>query len=219
MKLVAKGNTAEIMEYEGGLICKLFAEGYPEDAVRHEFRNARTVFGLGIHAPAAHELVMIGSRDGILYDRVMGEDLLILLQRANPAERVNWMTRFCKFHKEILRYRTEALMDYRDFLRMLAENAPEMTEKIDRLPDGNHLLHGDYHPGNVMVDVNGALWLIDMMNVCRGPAEYDVARTYFLLGVDEAIQKSYLNFMNYGYDEIRPYLDVIIPLREKEMNQ
>lgn len=219
MKLIAKGNTAEIMVYEGGLICKLFVEGYPGAAVRREFRNAKTVLALGIQTPVAHELVGTRNREGILYDRVMGEDLLTLLQRVDPEERAYWMTRFCKFHKEILSHNTETLMDYRDFLRMLAENSPEMIKKIDRLPDGTHLLHGDYHPGNVMVDTKGALCLIDMMNVCRGPAEYDVARTYFLLGVDKAIQKSYLDLMGYAYATIQPYLDVIAKLREKELKK
>lgn len=68
-------------------------------------------------------------------------------------------------------------MDYREFLLMFADS-PETVAQIHELSDGNCLLHGDYHPANVLVGKDGQLFLIDMMNVCKGPAVYDVARTY-----------------------------------------
>ncbi|MBR4082721.1 MAG: hypothetical protein IKK33_00395 [Lachnospiraceae bacterium] len=39
MKLIAKGNTAEIYEYGENRICILFYPGYLKEYVRHEFCN------------------------------------------------------------------------------------------------------------------------------------------------------------------------------------
>ena len=70
-----------------------------------------------------------------------------------------------------------------------------------------------------MLDENDKAVLIDMMNVCKGTALYDVARTYFLLSCDKKIQSQYLEKMGYSIKEIAPYLDVIIAIREAEMKK
>ena len=107
-------------------------------------------------------------------------------------------------------------MSYKDFLKMFATDK-ETIAKIELLPDDNCLIHGDFHLGNVLVDKDDNLVLIDMMNVCKGPALYDVARTYFLLGNDTVIQSKYIERMGYTLEDIMPYLDVILAVRDKEM--
>ena len=37
MRLLAKGNTAEILEQDEKLVCKLFNSGYPKIYIEHEF--------------------------------------------------------------------------------------------------------------------------------------------------------------------------------------
>lgn len=91
--------------------------------------------------------------------------------------------------------------------------------KINELEEGNCLLHGDFHPANIMVDEKGQLILIDMMNICKGPAIYDVARTYFLLGNNKELQNRYLKLMRYRLQDIRPYLEVILQIRENEIKK
>ena len=43
IKLIAKGNTAEVQDYEDNKICKLFYSGYSEDAIRREYNNAQII--------------------------------------------------------------------------------------------------------------------------------------------------------------------------------
>lgn len=100
---------------------------------------------------------------------------------------------------------------------MFAADSVEVTEKINELENGNCLLHGDFHPANIMVDEDNQLILIDMMNICKGPAIYDVARTYFLLENDKRLQNKYLELMGYDMKDIMPYLEVILLIRENEM--
>ena len=56
-----------------------------------------------------------------------------------------------------------------------------------------------------------------MMNVCKGPIIYDIARTYFLLGYNQIFQERYLSLMGCNIEEIKPYLEVISLVRENEM--
>lgn len=218
MELIASGNTAEIFQHSDRLVCKLFHEGYPRMYVEHEFDNAGKVFRLGIKTPAAHEIVCIGGRYGIVYDQVVGDVLAMKLREENESEQDGWMTRFVDFHRALLGHEIDWGMDYRDFLRLFAADSEEILAVIDELDAGNCLLHGDFHPENVMVGEEGRLFLIDMMNVCRGPELYDVARTYFLLAGDRKLQTRYLELMGYEWEAVRPYLRVILMIRGNESN-
>ena len=77
--------------------------------------------------------------------------------------------------------------------------------------------HHDFHPANLMLNSDNQLVVIDMMNICKGPAIYDVARTYYLLGNDRKVQEQYLNLMGYEAKDLNSYLEVISLTRENEL--
>ena len=58
------------------------------------------------------------------------------------------------------------------------------------------------------------------MNVCLGPKEYDVARTYVLLTENNPAAKEigeiYLSLMGMSFTQIEPFLEAIYFCREKE---
>ena len=217
MKLLAKGNTAEIYEYGDNLVCKMFYPNYPAEYIEHEFTNANLVWKLGIRTPKAHEIIKEDNRQGIVFDRVFGEELSTRFFSANEMEKDLLLDRFVGFHKQLMQYYIDEAISYKDFLRMLSSD-DETNSKISALEDRNCFIHGDFHLNNVLVDDNNDFVLIDMMNVCKGTKLYDVARTYFLLSYDKSIQAKYLEKMGCSVQDIRPYLDVIQEVRAKELN-
>mgnify|MGYP003307758791 CR=1 FL=1 len=202
----------------GKRICKLFYPGYLKEYVRHEFRNATEAKALGIRTPQAHEINVLDGREGIVYDRIIGEELSYRMKMSGETWVSVWMDKFVGFHKQLLQYKTNDAMNYKDFLKMFGTDK-ETIAKIDLLPDDNCFIHGDFHLGNVMIDEFDDLVLVDMMNVCKGPALYDIARTYFLLSYDINVQNEYLERMGYTLESIMPYLDVILSIRENEMKR
>ena len=217
MKLISKGNTAEIFENGDNLVCKLFYSGYPKLYIEHELDNAKAVFQLGLKTPRAYNLICVDGRDGIVYDKVIGETLSSKMHHASEEELMVWTYRFADIHKELLGHHIDNVMDYKGFLKMFAKDSVEVIAKINELEDGDCLLHGDFHPANIMVDTDDQLILIDMMNVCKGPAMYDIARTYFLLEKDKRLQNRYLELMGYELKDVMPYLEVILLIGENEM--
>lgn len=109
----------------------------------------------------------------------------------------------------------------------------DIYNEIAALSNGNCLCHGDYHPGNVLVDTNGKVLVIDFMNVCHGPWQYDVARTYVLISegdiskeihnreelvyMQKQISDIYLKKLNVSYNEIREYVSIIQKCRQYEL--
>ena len=50
-RILGKGNTAEVIEYGIGKVCKLFNEGYPREYAELEFQNAKVMKKEGISVP------------------------------------------------------------------------------------------------------------------------------------------------------------------------
>ncbi len=85
------------------------------------------------------------------------------------------------------------------------------------LPDGDCLLHGDFHPGNILVMPDKTPVVIDFMNVCCGSALYDIARTYFLIKQCEGdLARQYLKRINTQENDIEEYLNIIELCRKYE---
>ena len=225
--MVGVGNTAEVFDYGEGMVCKLFYQGYPKEAVEREYRNAMEVERLGLPVPKIFELVENEGRTGIVYEKIAGKSMLeCLLENLNEAEA--YLEQFVRLQQEWLQNRaerTDSVLSYKDYLKLFIrgmgqEDRMPLCEEINALPEGELLLHGDFHPGNVMVTPERRLVVIDFMNVCRGPALYDIARTYALLEEkDEAFGSAYLTTMEVSEEEIEPFYTIIKKCRRYEVSE
>ena len=222
--MVGVGNTAEVFDYGDGKVCKLFYQGYPRDAVEREYRNAKEAERMGLPVPKVFDLVEAGGRAGIVYEKIAGKSMLECLLE-NPNEAETYLEQFVRLQQEWLQKTTEqsdSVLFYKDFLKSLlkgTEQEGEMSlcEEINALPEDDVLLHGDFHPGNIMITPEHRFVVIDFMNVCRGPALYEIARTYALLTEkDEAFGKAYLLKAEVSETELAPFCKVIEKCRKYE---
>lgn len=160
------------------------------------------------------------------------------MEKLFHGEDVNFLVnQIADLHKKILEYNTCEVMSYKEFLQLCIGEKTNLNvdiyNEIEALPTGNYLCHGDYHPGNVLVDTNGKVLVIDFMNVCHGPWQYDVARTYVLISegdipkeihnreelvyMQKQIADIYLKKINVSYNEIREYVSIIQKCRQYEL--
>ena len=224
MKLIAKGNTAEVFDYAKGMVCKLFYLGYPVKGVKKEFQNAKLLYDLKLPVPKCYEQVYIKNRHGLIYEKIEGTDLFNDLMNQDKYGVV--LSILTNTHKELLQHECKLLPSYKDFIRnTISDRYKDLISFLDDLLDGNTLCHGDFHPGNLMMDKDGGVKVIDFMNLCRGPREYDIARTYYLVGLSklpeemkgidefqmmrERFAKDYLQEMCVDIQDIIPYLSVL----------
>lgn len=211
---IRQGNTAEVFDYGGKKVCKLFYQGIPYEYVQQEYENARKLLKLGIRVPEVFELVSRTGRYGIIYEKIDGLPMWELIDREHI-----WET-FIAEHKKLLDNSIGGLISYKDFLIAMIRGyngdiSGNIIKEILDLPNGNFVLHGDYHPDNVMITATGEAVIIDLLNVCCGPKEYDVARTFFLLE-NEKWQGRYLEGMGYCIEDIECYLKIIKKTRKYE---
>lgn len=236
MKKIAQGNTAEVYEYTATTICKLFKENYSKTVAEMEYNNARMLHRITKLSPTCHELVCIDGRVGLIYDKLQGNDLLQeAAEDFSDTNRIlGILDELVDMHKRLLSYEMEQGNSYKSFLSCLVPSRSseyaQIMQQIEALPDGNTLCHGDFHPGNLWRNKDGSLSIIDSLTVCRGPKEYDIARTYFLLTEEweneEAILplkkylgEVYLEKMGYNTAMLEDYLRVITACRKYELGK
>lgn len=186
---IAEGRTAEIFLWNDRHILKLYRDWCPPDWVDYEARIARAVYDAGVPSPAAGEIVEVDGRRGLIYERLEG---ISMLQEINtrPWLLLKQARSLAELHVKVHQQSISGLPLYKDRLRYDIRNTPHLEEdlrskaltRLESLPAGTNLCHGDYHPGNVLITKNGPV-VIDWMTASAGSPWTDVARTSLLLSI------------------------------------
>jgi uncharacterized protein (TIGR02172 family) len=186
---IAQGRTAEIFLWDDNHVLKLYLDWCPSNWVEYESRIAHAVHEAGIPTPAAGEIVEINGRRGLIYERVEGISMLQDLN-SHPWTLVKHARSLAELQIKIHRQSIPGLPSYKEQLQHAISRTPYLSEvlrdrslhRLEDLPDGESLCHGDYHPGNIILTGNGPL-VIDWMTACSGCHWADVARTGLLLTI------------------------------------
>ncbi len=185
--LIGTGRTADVLAWGDDRIIKLYQDWMSAIAIQREFTITRLAREAGLPVPAAEELVEVDGRLGIVFERVQGISMLEALE-ARPWD-IFSMSRLlgelhAKIHVSLLP--TNSYTQHQQIERGIgwAKDLSEMEKQtildlLTRLPAGNVVCHGDFHPDNVLMSDHGPV-IIDWMTGTRGHPLGDVARTALL---------------------------------------
>jgi uncharacterized protein (TIGR02172 family) len=190
-KLIGQGRTAEIYAWDDSQALKLYYAGWPVSWVEHEAQVSRAVAATGLPVPATGKVLEVDGRFGVLFERIAGPSLLRQFS-SKPWTVAQSLRMFTDLHLTMHTQLVTGLPSQREQLTHLIHEAsllPEgireaALERLEQLPDGHALCHGDYHPDNVLMTQGGPV-IIDWGSASSGHPLADVARTELLLGVGE----------------------------------
>jgi aminoglycoside phosphotransferase (APT) family kinase protein len=185
-ELIANGRTAEVFAWGDGAVLKLFRPGMPEGIAGFEARVAAVVEAAGLPAPRLLDQVTVDGRAGLVYERLTGRSMLDEIGR-RPTSVGSQARSLARLHVRANAVAGAGLPDHKERLRdaIGAASLPEdvadrAIERLEALPSGSAVLHGDLHPGNVVLATGGPE-IIDWMTVTCGDPAADVARSIFLV--------------------------------------
>jgi len=187
--LIAQGRTAEVYAWGEGQILKLYLSWCPANWAEYEARVARAIAQAGIPCPAVGEIVDVRGRCGILYERISGVSMLKDMS-LHPWLLLKHARNLASLQAQFASVKVPELVSYREALGRAIGRAPHLTEalrekalaRLETLPDGQTLCHGDFHPDNVIISPSGPV-VIDWMTAVSGSPWADVARSSMILRI------------------------------------
>jgi tRNA A-37 threonylcarbamoyl transferase component Bud32 len=187
-KPLACGRTADIYAWEDGCVLKLFHNWFDIENIRFEQRMARQVHAAGLPVPVVGELLKANGRNGLVYERVVGQNMWDILEK-RPWLVFSLARKTAELHAWV--HATNIKSDFPPQRRRLenklrsADSLPDRLKKesltaLSSLPDGNSICHGDFHPGNILLSLDRAV-VIDWIDASRGNPLADFARSSIII--------------------------------------
>ena len=186
--LIAAGRTSDVYEYGVGSVVKVPGPQVPAHWSAMEAQYTAAVRQLGAPSPDVRDLVEIDGRQAIVFERIDGESMWQLMLTA-PADAPALSRELAAIHRQILSTGmphgvpsvTDRTCGKIDEAEVLSADDREAAKQIVRdLPRGAALLHGDLHPGNVLMGRAGPV-VIDWFDAAIGHPIADVVRTSLLI--------------------------------------
>jgi thiamine kinase len=186
LQRIDEGRTAEIFVWDEGRVLKLYRAEFPREWADWEAKTTRAVSAAGVPAPHIFEVLDVEGRRGIIMERVSGPSMFAALL-ANLFSAVKHARLLAQLHAQMHECAVPDLRSQHESLRQRIQEAKVSPviqaaawQRLDRLPAGTALCHGDFHPANVVLTAHGPR-ILDWPTAMSGNPLGDVARTSLIL--------------------------------------
>lgn len=175
-------------EYGVGAVIKVPRPSVPPTWPAREARYTAAVRDLGAPAPEVLGVVQVDGRDAVVFERIVGPSMWEVL-RDNPADGAALGRELAAVHRQVLHAGLPVglvgIVDrmsqkVQEVVRFSPAERNEAVLTIEGLPRGAALLHGDLHPGNVLMSSSGPA-VIDWFDAAIGHPVADVMRSSLLI--------------------------------------
>lgn len=190
-KVIGQGGHGTIYQIGEDTIVKVYRDHSPLKIIENERQYARNAFVNGIPTAIAYDIIETEYGYGVVFEMINGMTLGKYLS-IHPEKVDEYSVKFADLLYTLHNTNADPSLypDFHDVYLKRTENAKKFlsdkdVEKLKRIiesiPKGNGMVHGDYHPNNVMIDDEGELLLIDMADISRGNGFFDLGGTYMVM--------------------------------------
>ncbi|MFI3215102.1 MAG: phosphotransferase [Eubacteriales bacterium] len=203
-KMIGCGATGAVYQYQDDSIVKLYFSSSALEDIEREKKYAREAFILGIPTAISLGIVKVGEKYGLEYEFIKSRSMSGEIM-ANPQETETLVNQLVDVAKTLhtTSHKSGSRTSIFDstkafFLQHIAINPLFSLEEkelcvqfIESIPDRDTLIHGDFHPGNIMLS-GGEAMLIDIADISYGHPIFDLAGLHFTL-VEIPVFSTYRN--------------------------
>lgn len=210
-EVIGQGANGKVYRIDPDTIVKVYLNPDALPEIHRERELARTAFVLGVPTAIPYDVVRIeGGGYGSVFELLNATSFAKLLIRGEKTvdEVAKMSVDLLKLiHSTVVKpdsmpdMRAVAL-DWAAFLKdyLPADQFDKLYGLIEAVPEDNHMMHGDYHIKNVMLQ-NGETLLIDMDTLCHGHPIFELASMYnAYVGYSELDHDNILNFLGINYE-------------------
>lgn len=211
-EVIGQGANGKVYRIDPETIVKVYLNPDALPDIQRERELARTAFVLGIPTAIPYDVVRIeGGGYGSVFELLNATSFAKLLMRGEKTvdEVAKMSIDLLKLiHSTVVKpgsmpdMKTVALKWASDLKPYLPEEqAEKLYSLIAAVPDDNHMMHGDYHIKNVMLQ-NGESLLIDMDTICHGNPVFEFASMFnAYVGYSSLDHEVVLKFLGIPYEQ------------------
>ena len=182
-KLLGEGGHGRVFRINDDTIVKLYYAGDSIEDIKREQDYAKKAFVMGIPTAIPFDIVKCEDMYGLVFELV-NADIVANYLNNHPDRLQDLAKKYAQVMKhlhethvaegalsstkELYRTRIEGLRAY-----MTDEEVDTLHRINDAIPESDTVVHGDFHPKNVMIQ-DGELVLIDMADLTSGHPLYDL---------------------------------------------
>jgi Ser/Thr protein kinase RdoA (MazF antagonist) len=223
---IGEGRVAEVFEHGEDRVLKLYRAGQPKTDARREAAILDALEAAGVAAPRVFDVAEFDGRWGLVMSRVDG-DTYGDQMRADPARLGLYLTAMAKLQVAIHAARGDALASLKVRAARKIEGSGladhvrrRLRDRLSAMPDGDRILHGDYHPYNVLGTLERAV-VVDWLDATAGLPAADLCRSWLLIqAVDrnlaDAYVEAYLAESPLGRDDVFVWVPILAAARLAE---
>ena len=209
-EVIGRGANGEVYRLDPDTIIKVYRNPDSLPDIHRERELAHRAFVLGIPTAIPYDVVKVGQGYGSVFELLNARSLAKLII-AEPDKLDQYVEMYVDLLKKIHATAVQpgdmpdmktVALGWAAFLRdhLPAEDSEKLTRLIQAVPEDHHMLHGDYHVKNVMVQ-NGEVLLIDMDTLCMGHPVFEFASIFLAYqGFGELDHTVVEKFMGVSYD-------------------
>ena len=204
-EVIGQGANGKVYRLDPDTIIKVYMNADALPDIHRERELARRAFVLGIPTAIPYDVVKVGESYGSVFELLSAKSFAKLI-KAEPENLDKYIGMYVELMKKIhsTEVKPEDMPDMRevaiDWAKFLKNYLPEKTAEklvalVEAVPVDHHMMHGDYHIKNVMLQ-NGEVLLIDMDTLCQGHPVFELASMYNAYAgfaeLDHGVSESFL---------------------------
>ena len=210
-EIIGRGANGIVFRIDRDTVVKSYKHPDALPEIHRERELARTAFVLGIPTAIPYDVVRIeGGGYGSVFELLNATSYAKLLINGERS-----VDEIAKMSVDLLKLihsttvKPDSMPDMKKtalgWAEFLADYLPapqyeKLHSLIEAVPDDNHMLHGDYHIKNVMIQ-NGESLLIDMDTLCHGHPVFELASMFNAYrGFSELDHSVVKNFIGIDYE-------------------
>ena len=205
-EVIGHGAKGDVLRLNGDTVIKIYKDPDSLEEIRHEREMAKKAFIAGIPTAISFDVVKVGEDYASVFELINAQSLAKLLHE-HPDE----VSRYAPEYAGLLHlvHSTKASDDLPSFKKnaekwaeyvagsgvLSSKSGKKLVRLIKAVPENDHMIHGDCHAKNIMLQ-NGEMILIDMETLSCGNPVFDLAGMYMsYIAFCEDEPENSMNFM------------------------
>jgi len=201
---IGRGANGTIYRIDQDNVVKVYNNADALEDIQHEREVAKLALILGIPTAISYDVVRVGESYGSVFELLNAKSFSKILA-SEPSE-FDWCVReFVALLKKIhgtevpagkLPDLKETVLRWAAFMRdyLPEEAGNKLLFLVEGVPHDDHMIHGDYHTKNVMLQGDEVL-LIDMDTLAVGHPVFELASMY----------NSFVGYSEYDHEQIKEF--------------